>query len=274
MDISVAHLNNRLALQLPTQLPLGLVFVQGQVANLTYDTAPKVVKGTRFPASLDLLGGGHLIRCRLSERVLKETPLSDGDLIRAGGHLIFNTQRADYELLARDVEVVVDNEVAEVAAAPSPLEAQIGRPALSPLLADIKRRAEAAKLAPGEMPGWVQRLAPPDLQSELNAQAEPTAKGAGEPEEIDADLMHFLAMAMEKPEDVEITPDLLEKVGGGATAVSLTPGRQIPKTPATTTRKPLPATSRQPLDWSLILLLISVVVLAVALLLIFLILSG
>ena len=36
MDISVSRLNNRLALQLPTELPLGLVFVVGTVENITW----------------------------------------------------------------------------------------------------------------------------------------------------------------------------------------------------------------------------------------------
>ena len=34
MDISVSQLNNRLALQLPPELPLGLVFVTGKVKDL------------------------------------------------------------------------------------------------------------------------------------------------------------------------------------------------------------------------------------------------
>ena len=36
MDISVSRLNKRMALQLPAEFPLGLVFVVGEVKNLSY----------------------------------------------------------------------------------------------------------------------------------------------------------------------------------------------------------------------------------------------
>ncbi len=285
MDIPVNHLNNRLALQLPAQLPLGLVFVQGGVANLAYDEEVKVVKGTSFPAVLDLVEEAYSIRCRLSARVVEETTLHDGDHIRAGGHLVFDAQHAVYELLARDVEII-GGEEASLPASPasvsseSALDAPVGRSALTPVLADIKKRSETASLAQGELPVWVQRMAPPEVQSEMGEQAENAPGGPAAPKQpvLDDDLVQFLSAAMENVEDVEITPDLLEEVGESETETAvpdptMTHAYDIPPAPAAT-EPPRPRSARRQLDWPLILLMLSVVILAAALLLIFLTQTG
>ncbi len=272
MDISVNHLNTRLALQLPAQLPLGLVFVQGSVSNLVYEEEPMIVKGTAFPASLDLTEGDCSIRCCLSGRVVEETTIHNGDRIRAGGHLIFNTAHAQYELLARDVEIVVDVEFDNVS---DPLDVQIGRPALTPVLADIKKRAETARLAQGELPIWVQRMAPPEVKKEMGLQAgnDQVAPNRRKPA-LDDDLVQFLSAAMEKPDDVEITPNLLEEATTVETAVPTQDGLNHQKEgPAAAYKHPYKQPP-QPVDWPLILLMLSVVLLAAALFLIFLTQSG
>ena len=88
MDISVSHLNNRLALQLPQELPLGLVFVMGKVQNVVQ--LPVNDNGRNhqaFQVWFDLIEEGFQLRCALSQRASSEIVLSEGDEIRAGGHL-------------------------------------------------------------------------------------------------------------------------------------------------------------------------------------------
>ncbi len=272
MDISVSHLNHRLALQTPTQLPLGLVFVQGHVANLTLEEEPKTVRGTSFPVALDLLEGNCSIRCRLSARVASEISVQDGDRIRAGGHLIFDTSRAHYELLARDVEVVVEDKPISPDS-----EYRLGRLAMIPVLADIKKRSEATRLAQEGLPVWVQRMAPPEIRAEIGVSFEENDKFAGEhAPALDEDLVQFLSAAIEKSEDVEITADLLDAVltptavvpqeianGHDNAGIPVVPGGQFRQKHV-----------QQPVDWSLILLVVSVMLLAAALLLIFLTQAG
>ena len=101
MDISVSHLNNRLALQLPAQLPLGLVFVLGNIEKLVSGDND----GYPYP-QFDLVEKEHRVRCLFSERVVLDVDLQEGNTIRAGGHLIFDPKQADYYLLVRDVETI------------------------------------------------------------------------------------------------------------------------------------------------------------------------
>lgn len=134
MDISVSRLNNRMALRVPTELPLGLVFVVGRVQNLT-------------PAGdeiqFDLVEAEHVIYCRLPQTVASETLLKEGDMARASGQLVFDPHRAAYILLTRDVQVM-----AEVAS---------GRASIMPILSDVRKRAQATTLIRAELPQWVKQ---------------------------------------------------------------------------------------------------------------------
>ncbi len=256
MDISVSHLNQRLMLQLPAQLPLGLVFVQGTVTNLTWledANAP-------FPLELDLVEAEHAIRCCLSARVVAEMTPKEGSRIRAGGHLVFDVRKAQYQLQARDIELVLDEEPVEVkneGALPL-LEKPVGRTALTPVLADIKKRADAAHLAQGTVPAWVQRLAPPEIKAEVlkEEEKEPVAEFSPSPPTLDEGLVKFLALAMEDLQDVEITPDLLAEYSSGpnATAVAQSQTRKSP-TPTAAPKR------RASLDWPVLLLFLSVLLL-------------
>ena len=215
MDISVSRLNKRMALQLPAEFPLGLVFVVGKVRNLT--TADD--KGG-LPYFY-LAENDHMLRCHLSERALEDASLNEGDMIRAGGHLAFDILQADYFLLARDIEVLPEHR-------PS-------RTTLAPILADIKKRSQAANLVPAELPDWVQQIAPLEFQTaesslpevqdtsdgvtlsgmqadELETLTEPTAETTIEPSppnDLTDDLVKFLSEAMDSPDDVELTQDMV-----------------------------------------------------------------
>ena len=148
MDISVSQLNRRMALQLPAEFPLGLVFVVGEVE---VDSTLVNEDGLR---EFFLLEEDHHLLCRLSSRVAEEISLQKGDLIRAGGHIAFDPARARYCLLARDVELLREYE-------PS-----------GSLLGDIiavSHQIPDPDLAPAALPQWVKDLAPPEVQEEWAA---------------------------------------------------------------------------------------------------------
>lgn len=220
MDIPVSRLNNRMALQLPAELPLGLVFVVGTVQQ---QSPGDEGEQTNFYLTDD----SFRLRCRLSPRASKETQVKEGNRIRAGGHLAFDARAAEYYLLARDVEVI---ETAERLA---------GRPRtpLAPILADIAKRAKAASMTPATLPAWVKEMAPPEMQAQLaaaTAAAEESKTGNGrqtEPEtavetaaettvpaspaaesSLNNELISYLSAAMDKDEEVELTPDLLAEL--------------------------------------------------------------
>lgn len=220
MDISVSHLNQRLAVQLPARLPLGLVFVVGQVENV------EVVSGRRLEAlrsngrssrvQFDLVDNHFRVRCALSARAAAEVDLEDGDEVRASGHLVFDPNQADYFLLARDIDLVVEDGGLQPAAVEE-ATSRIGRTALTPVLADIKKRSEAAQQAASDLPYWVQRMAPPEFQTpeQEEASEDETAvllNGAGhhfESLDLNDGLVDFLSQAMDSEETIELTPSLL-----------------------------------------------------------------
>lgn len=209
-----------MALQLPAEFPLGLVFVVGKVRNLTN------ADGEGGLPYFYIAESGHMLRCQFSERALQESQLNEGDMVRAGGHLAFDTHQADYFLLARDIEILPEHR-------PS-------RTTLAPILSDIKKRSQAASLAPAKLPDWVQQMAPPELQGEDEIEPEPegdlddtaerqapealietapTSETADEDEEEELlpggftnDLVDFLSEAMDSPEDVELTHDMVAEL--------------------------------------------------------------
>lgn len=219
MDISVSQLNRRLAVQLPARLPLGLVFVVGRVENLQLLTGRKLenlrLNGRSSRVQFDLVEKTHRLRCELSARAAGEVDLEEGDLVRAGGHMVFDAQQAEYFLLARDLDLVEKEEPDFAPLEDGPV-LPLGRLALTPMLADIKKRSEAAQQAPEDMPYWVQKIAPPQFQpADLAAeQAETAVSPPPHPVESDAslldkELLSYLSEAMDSDEVVELTPELL-----------------------------------------------------------------
>lgn len=291
MDISVSRLNHRLALQLPVELPLGLVFVTGAVGLISPPSPPSTGEGAGEGVTwLELSEGGYKLTCRLGPRVAQEVSLTPGQRIRAGGHLIFDVQQAHYYLLARDVELVEP----EVVGGGVETAVSTGRNALPPSLADLLKRAEAAQLTPAEMPIWVQRLAPPEVKRQQATEVAPvmppipvtTEKPEAEDTavsptpvpilpELNATLVHFLSEAMEDLRDVELTPEVLEEIAPGSTVVEDTLPHPEPDAPdpyevpaATPIPHPHPLTvtpqSRRETDWLVILLIATFILLLMA----------
>lgn len=228
MDISVSRLNQRMALQLPAELPLGLVFVVGQIQ------LPDAAQQTSRPGDFYLGDSEYRLPCRLSKRAAAEVHLGEGDMIRAGGHLVFEPAWASYYLLARDIE-----HLDGIRPAAKPLTA---------IIADNHRREQATSLAPAELPAWVQSMAPPEIRSQQMGQSMGTNLTGSEPEptadweiladaqeavaypgtepalaELSDELIAFLSLAMDSKEDVELTSELLSDLQLTGTSSRLPP---------------------------------------------------
>ena len=155
----------------------------------------------------------------MSERTATEISLTKGTGVRAGGHLVFDSHKARYFLLARDVELVSLPAIefsppSEPYANGNGVHKTLGRQALTPILADIKRRAEAASLEEAEVPYWVKKLAPPEIREEL-AQLESvtiTTAVSPQPAPLDDKLLSALSQAMDSDEEVELTPEMLAQL--------------------------------------------------------------
>ncbi len=274
MDISVSRLNNRLALQLPPELPLGLVFVLGHVRQLERAEMSHGDGSRHANVSFDLVEKGHVIRCRLSERAAKETALAEGSLIRAGGHLAFDPTHADYFLLARDVELIAEAEPEPPTAVSEP-SARFATSGLGQALTDVKKRSSAVKPVPKDMPVWVQRMAPPGFDTESQAEAEadssePTAV-ASVPSlpSLDPKLVEFATRAMDSDEEVELTPELLDQLLGNTQPDEEEDQVAPPTAPTAESRpasRPAPARER---DWVVTGLAIVLIVLVVLTIVIF-----
>jgi hypothetical protein len=297
MDISVSHLNNRLALQLPKELPLGLVFVLGRVENLRRQPAQSPTEPPLV--TFDLIEKGHHLRCRLSKRAATEMTLQEGDLIRAGGHLSFDPRRADYFLLARDVDIVTEVETTSVEPKP-----RLERSGLASILADIKRRSEAVQTQPAELPTWVQHMAPPELETASQGNGAPKAAEVAEatetgevvepaeaakataaaevtgadgpiadgpiPPPIDNRFVDFASKAMESKEEVELTPDLLNRLQAKAPQRQRPAGGDPYAVPSDKPTTPTPRHRTTQSDWLsnvLLLTLIALLLVIVAIML-------
>lgn len=217
MDISVSHLNNRLALQLPAQLPLGLVFVSGNIE--------KLVSGDNGGYSLpqfDLVEKEHHVRCVFSERAGLDVDLRVGTTIRAGGHLIFDPKQADYYLLVRDIEVM---NLPTQASEPS----TVSKAEMGLMLEDVRKRAEAAKLVQEDLPPWVKKMAPAEYSEDAIEENGGFAVQGGNGNEVEKKQLAELSAAMESDEDVELTSNLLEvaKKLNRARGVQLEEGTQL-----------------------------------------------
>ncbi len=268
MEVSVRRLNHRLALQLPQELPLGLVFVVGvvgDVARVPVAQKKREANGRASYTQFDLTENSYHLRCVVPPREAAHVFLTVGDQVRVGGHLMFDPGRADYFLLARDVEVVGQTAVVE-----SPIEdpktLRQEQEELALALASVKRRAEAAKLAEAELPEWVQKIAPPEVQEEL-VKEEETDLGAemlaatAVTASLDDKLVATLAEAMDSEEDVEVTSDMLAQYDVQPEQPAAPVAEVSP--PAIKPRYGLPPDHHET-DWLVILLLITFFIMAMA----------
>ena len=215
MDISVSLLNNRMALQVPGELPLGLVFIVGRVENLG---AP-VEGAVRF----ELADAGYRLRCRLPAAVAEETLLKEKDQVRASGHLVFDPHSAQYQLLARDIEVLAAHasgqEKGKIAGAQETSPQDTAQ-----RTAAVQSQATAASLVPTELPPWVRKLAPPEvkeelgmaqereepeLSSEMEAVEEEGQKAVDQTAQLPPEMVSFLSSAIDSDEEIELAPEMI-----------------------------------------------------------------
>ena len=257
MDISVSGLNGRLASKLPPELPLGLVFVVGRVEQLDAD-------------GFILAEGSHRLHCQTDEN----DQIENGDEVRASGHLMFDAEQLRYYLLARDIEVVTseplgppDNNSRELLA-----ESE----GLLSALAAVKARAAAAPPQTGEnLPVWVRKLAPPEVEvAGVEDESEEVVRRRAPKAELDEDLISKLSEAMDSEDELELTPEFLaryipeepeppEPLAETAVPLEQPPPEVIeePLAELTTSYRPV---NRQDTDWLVILLIISFFVLMIA----------
>lgn len=220
MDISVSHLNRRMALQVPPELPLGLVFIVGHVQNLQEDQREDQT------LDLQLRDEQHVLDCRLPKRIVDETLLKEGDRVRMGGQLTFDAQAARYQLFAHHLEVLVSRPQTTAPGHPTSAGVHGGR--------------QQVALAPPELPHWVRKLAPPEIQRELGFAVEsdvpetesatsggremdiPTAptsqtttdaKSADFIADLPPDMVRFLSQAIDSEDEIELTPEMLVAFG-------------------------------------------------------------
>lgn len=223
MDIPVSRLNRRMALQVPPELPLGLVFIVGNVHNL------QAAESQDRRLHVQLRDDEHVLDCRVPRQIVDETLLSEGDRVRLGGQLLFDAQSARYQLFAHHIEVLA-SAADRKAAGPSPVSG---------------RRVDSneAGLSPPKLPDWVSKLAPPEIRKELGFADEMEGTGAADPSahgrqagagtaapsesiaeasgddfiaDLPPEMIRFLSQAIDSEEDVELTPEMLAAFGSTA----------------------------------------------------------
>ena len=219
MDISVSHLNNRLSLQLPQELPLGLVFVTGTVSFSDSAVFTELVAHGRYKhIHFELLDSKHRIRCVLVVRAMVDFDLELGVRVRVGGHLRFDLQRADYYLLARDLERLDEDVFGDVE------DIEADQEEIAALLADIRKRTSKQDI-PSDLPQWVQELAPESLQDKdrvidleepaldgvLN-EGETAVSEEASTHESEAALVSSISALLDQMDDVELTPDMIQSL--------------------------------------------------------------
>ncbi len=252
MDISVSRLNGRLAQKLPPELPLGLVFVVGKVAELgSHDFV--------------LTEETHQLTCRAHEAI---SSIGVGDEVRVSGHLMFDDRQLQYYLRAGDIERVT----AEPLSHSDPQELLTRNNALLAALEGVKARAAVAPTEDQEtLPVWVQKLAPVEAEQEgpigQNRRKDRT-KG-----ELDTGLVALLSEAMDSEEEMELTPELLApylpsepdfvEEGGEVDVVEEDVEEETAASLAALSTSYQPV-NRQDTDWLVILLIVSFIVLAIA----------
>ena len=207
MEISVGRLNNRMALQVPSELPLGLVFITGRVERLSPAAANVTPPRTEQTlVSFELADEEHSLRCLIPHQVVEETQVESGDRIRVSGHLLFDPRSVHYYLSARDLEVI------------APVE-----PEPSPVPSAVQEAGESAALAQSELPEWVKHLAPPEVQEELGldekeaaTEDEETIAGAPDSgqrpaEALPEEMLAFLSGAIDSDEEIELTSEMIRE---------------------------------------------------------------
>ena len=220
MDISVRRLNHRLALQLPKELPLGLVFVMGVVGEVM---DPREEEGENLPngriqhIEFELLEDDYVLRCVLTHSVENPTTVWEGEKVRVGGHLTFDPRYADYFLMTHDVEIIFEEEELEPLFSEDSLALVHEQEALAEALASVKRRSQAvSQLEPANLPIWVKKIAPLEVQEKLGVDGsnDQEHNAHDSTSKLTTEMVSDLSEAMEKDGDTVITTDLLANYVG------------------------------------------------------------
>ena len=236
MDISVRRLNHRLALQLPKELPLGLVFVTGIVDSVNELPIEDDASNRTRRIEFDLVEEDYLLHCILTQSSNNPTTVWEGEKVRLGGHLVFDPLHATYFLTTHDVEIIFDEEEIEPLFSEDSLALVHEQKALLDALAGVRRRSQAvSQLEPAELPLWVKKIAPVEVRASLGIEDDDLREldidpvnisalsGTGDMAIFPEDMVSDLGAAMEGEEDVVLTTDLLSNyVGDGAEAFGST----------------------------------------------------
>jgi hypothetical protein len=159
-------------------------------------------------------------------------------------------------LLVRDLELIEEAEVV-----PEEIDEPLPQVPFASLLDDLAHQSEASSLPQAEMPDWVRKLAPPEIETELpgtepDADIAPEGRGDTVPQAethpdtmdmaldsdysdgSDEDIISLLEQAMDSGEDVELEPEMFAK---------LTPaGQTVPKPEVTGQPYEVPPTAGPP----------------------------
>lgn len=231
MDIPISQINARLFSQLPPDPGLGLLFAVGTAGQIVFASGGK-------PIQFTLRHQGYALRCKVAPDVTPSFDLVDGLEVRATGHLSFSSQSARFHLLVRDLELLPEATLQEKPPAPRTLLEARERTTTPDWLMAVQRRAraaESAQLVPGDIPSWVQELAPPEVSksgergvsdhwgSHRAKTALETASSFPEidtaqitgPDRDDPLLTGLLeVLDQSEHEDIELTAEVLARLGG------------------------------------------------------------
>lgn len=244
MDMPISHINTRLFSRLPSDLGMGLLFATGKVSQVV------LASGGR-PIQFTLRDSGYALCCKIAPSVEPDFILTEGQRVRATGHMSFSSQSARYHLVIREVELLKDAEL-------KPPSADL-RPPNEILTAtyppDGRQSVLTApvQLALAEIPDWVYALAPPEIrstgptwgteraevaiqerwdESTTNDYRSASLKKLKENEQ----LMTFLLEALDRSEheDVELTAEVMARYQGVMPGETPPPVAQLPRYHTTT----------------------------------------
>ncbi|MBN1317158.1 MAG: hypothetical protein JXA42_16870 [Anaerolineales bacterium] len=225
MDMPISQINARLFSRLPTDFGLGLLFATGAVSQVVYASGDR-------PIQFMLRHAGYALRCKIAPGTDFGFKLTDGQIVRATGHLSFSSQSAQFHLFVRDMELLE-----EALESPQVVITEIQDLVDEQPIVDRKNHSllsQPVKLALGEIPDWVFALAPDEVRAQdfrwgtERVKAALQQKIAGDftdHNRLDQNekLLAFLLESLEKSEhqDIVLTSEMLAQFRTDVTDGSL-----------------------------------------------------
>jgi hypothetical protein len=122
---------------------------------------------------------------------------------------MFDPERLQYYLLARDIEVMKSDPLGALTG--NSREILADSEELLTALTAVKARAAAVPESTGnDLPVWVRKLAPPEVKAEAEDASEEAAFTANRRTAVlDEKLVTILSEAMDSEDELEVTPELL-----------------------------------------------------------------